>query len=155
MLREKIMRKLPFTLLLVCWIISTPAYAGDLGLVDLLTNQLGVTKDQASGGAGSIFKLAKESLGDKDFGTIAEAVPGIDGMMDAAPKAEKSSSALGSVSSMLGGGSSKLGKTAALADSFNKLGLGTDMVGKFVPIVTDYVKEKGGKVAMDLLKSAL
>ena len=45
MLREKIMRKLPFTLLLVCWIISTPAYAGDLGLVDLLTNQLGVTKD--------------------------------------------------------------------------------------------------------------
>jgi hypothetical protein len=155
MLREKIMRKLSFTLLLVCWIISTPASAGDLGLVDLLTSQLGVTKGQAAGGAGSIFRLAKENLGAKDFGTIAKAVPGIGGMMDAAPKAEKSSSVLGSVSSMLGGGSSKLGKTAALADSFKKLGLGGDMVDKFVPIVIDYVKEKGGKVAMDLLKSAL
>lgn len=59
--------------------------------------------------------------------TVAEAVSGIDGMMDAAPKAEESSSALGRVSSMLGGGSSKLGKTAALADSFNKLGLGSDI----------------------------
>jgi len=155
MLREKIMRRMSFTLLLVCWIAFTPAYAGDLGLVDLLTNQLGVTKDQASGGAGSIFNLAKENLGDKDFGTISETVPGIDGMMDSAPKAEESTSVLGSASSMLGGGSSKLGKTTALADSFNKLGLDSDMVGKFVPIVLDYVKENGGQLAMDLLKSAL
>ena len=55
---------------------------------------------------------------------------------------------------MLGGGASKLGNPA-LADSFNKLGLGGDMVGKFVPIVVDYVKEKGGKVVMNFLKSAL
>ncbi|RLB77873.1 MAG: hypothetical protein DRH24_15425 [Deltaproteobacteria bacterium] len=35
----------------------TPTYAGDMGLVDLLSSQLGVTKDQAKGGTGSIFLI--------------------------------------------------------------------------------------------------
>jgi hypothetical protein len=138
---------------LICWITYTPIYAGDMGLVDLLSSKLGVTKDQAQGGAGSIFQLAKQNLSVKDFSSIAKGVPGIDQMIGAAPKVEGSSSSLGKISSMMG--SNKLGGMAGLTSSFEKLGLSGDMVGKFTPIILDYVKNKGGEHAMNLLKGAL
>jgi hypothetical protein len=141
--------------LLGFWMAGTPAFAEEKGLVDLLSSQLGVTQTQAEGGAGSIFSLAKQNLSTEDFSTVAKAVPGIDKMMDAVPKADKSSGALGGLSSMLGGSSGKLGKMASLAGSFEKLGLSSDMIGQFTPIIFNYVKEKGGDYAMKLLKGAL
>ena len=56
---------------------------------------------------------------------------------------------------MLGSGSKKLGGMAGLTGAFGKLGLSGDMVGKFVPIILDYVKGKGGEQVMGLLKGAL
>ncbi len=155
MIREQFVKKLSLTFLLICCMVCTPAYAEDTGLVDILSSQLGVTEDQAEGGAGSIFQLAKQDLSVEDFASIAEAVPGIDQMMDAAPKAEGSSSALGSVSSMIGGNSNKLGGLAGLTSAFDKLGMTGDMVGKFIPIVLDYAKDKGGEHVMSLLKGVL
>jgi len=138
---------------LICGITYTPTYAGDMGLVDLLSSQLGVTKNQAEGGAGSIFQLAKQKLSVEDFSSIAKAVPGIEQMMSAAPKVEGSSSKLGGISSMMG--SNKLEGMAGLTSSFEKLGLNGDMVGKFTPIILDYVNNKGGEHVMSLLKSVL
>jgi hypothetical protein len=126
-----------------------------MGLVDRLSNQLGVSKDQAKGGAGSIFQLAKKNLNVEDYSSIAKAVPGIDQMIGAAPKAEKSSSTLGNISSMVGGSSNKIQGLAGLASSFKQLGMSGDMVNKFTPIIFDYVKNKGGDHAMNLLKGAL
>ena len=151
--RGQFINKILLIFLLICWMMYTPAYAGDMGLVDLLSSQLGVSKDQAQGGAGSIFQLAKQHLSVDDFSSIAKAVPGIDKMLGAAPKMGGSSSSLGSISSMMG--SNKLGGMAGLASSFEKLGLSGDMVDKFMPIILDYVKNKGGEHAMNLLKGAL
>ena len=153
MIRKQFVIKIFLILFLICWVTYTPTYAGDMGLVDLLTSQLGVTNSQAEGGAGSIFQLAKQNLSVEDFSSIAKAVPGIDKMLGAAPKMEGSSSSLGSISSMMG--SNKLGGMAGLASSFEKLGLSGDMVDKFMPIILDYVKNKGGEHAMSLLKGAL
>ena len=155
MIRGKFCYKILLTLLSICWAMYTPVYAGDMGLVDLLSSQLGVSKNQAQGGAGSIFQLVKQNLSVEDFSSIAKAVPGIDQMMGAAPKIEKSSGALGSISSMMGKTSDKLGGMAGLTSSFQKLGLSGDMVNKFTPIILDYVKNKGGEHAMNLLKGAL
>jgi len=124
-----------------------------LGLVDLISSQLGVTKDQAEGGAGSIFQLAKQNLSVEDFSSIAKAVPGIDKLIGAAPKVKGSSSSFGGISSMMG--SNKLGGMAGLTNSFEKLGMSGDMVNKFMPIILDYVNSKGGEHAMNLLKGAL
>jgi len=99
--------------------------------------------------------LAKQNLNEKDFSSVAKAVPGIDQMMDAAPKAEGGSSALGSIKSMLGSSSKKLGGIASLSSSFEKLGLSSSMVDTFIPIILDYVKKSGGENVMDLLKGAL
>ena len=151
--RRQFTNKLFFIFLLICWKVYTPTYAEDKGLVDLLSSQLGVTKDQAQGGAGSIFQLAKQNLNVEDFSSIAKAVPGIDQMIGAAPKMEGSSSSLGGISSMMG--SNKLGGMAGLTSSFEKLGLNGDMVSKFTPIILDYVKNKGGEHAMNLLKGTL
>lgn len=155
MIRGQFVNKILLILLLICWMMYTPVYAGDMGLVDLLSSQLGVSKDQAQGGAGSIFQLAKQQLSVEDFSSIAKVVPGIDQMIGAAPKIEKSSGALGGISSMMGSSSNKLGGMAGLTSSFEKLGLTGDMVSKFTPIILDYVKNKGGENAMNLLKGAL
>jgi len=153
MIRGQLIIKMFSIFFLVFWITHTPTYAGDMGLVDLLSSQLGVTKGQAEGGAGSIFQLAKKNLSVEDFSSIAKAVPGIDQMIGAAPKMEGSSSSLGNISSMMG--SKKLGGMAGLTSSFEKLGLSGEMVSKFTPIILDYVKNKGGEQAMNLLKGAL
>lgn len=153
MIRGQLIIKMFSIFFLVFWITHTPTYAGDMGLVDLLSSQLGVTKGQAEGGAGSIFQLAKKNLSVEDFSSIAKAVPGIDQMIGAAPKMEGSSSSLGNISSMMG--SNKLGGMAGLTSSFEKLGLSGEMVSKFTPIILDYVKNKGGEQAMNLLKGAL
>jgi hypothetical protein len=153
MIRKQFVIKIFLIVFLIFWITYTPTYAGDMGLVDLLSSQLGVTKSQAEGGAGSIFQLAKQNLSIEDFSSIAKAVPGIDQMMSAAPKVEGSSSSLGKMSSMMG--SDKIGGMAGLTSSFEKLGLSGDMVNKFMPIILDYVKNKGGEDAMNLLKGAL
>ena len=153
MIRRQFVIKIFSMLFFICWIAYRRIYAGDMGLVDLLSSKLGVTKEQAAGGAGSIFQLAKQNCSIEDFSSIAKAVPGIDQMMGAAPKAEGSSSSPGGVSSMMG--SNKLVGMAGLTSSFEKLGLSGDMVSKFTPIILDYVKNKGGEHVMNLLKGAL
>ncbi len=153
--RKQLLKKIAFTAFLICLMMSNPLHAQDMGLVDLLTGQLGITKNQASGGAGSIFQLAKQNLNADDFSSVAKAVPGIDQMMSSAPKAEKSSSAIGGISSMFGSSSKKLSGLASITSSFEKLGLSGNMVDKFIPIILDYVKTSGGENVMNLLKGAL
>lgn len=129
---------------------SLPAQAGGSDLIGMLTDQLGISKEQAAGGSGAIFDYAKDNLSADDFATVAKGVPDMDGLLSAAPKQE-SSSALGKASSMLGGSDSSVGGLASLASSFETVGLDADMVQKFLPIVSDYVGSVSGDQAMALL----
>jgi hypothetical protein len=155
MIKGQFFNKILLIFLLIFSMMYKPAPAADMGLTDLLTSRLGVTKNQAAGGAGSIFQLAKQNLSVGDFSTIAKSVPGIDRMISAAPKIEKRSGALGNISSMMKSSSNKLSGITGLTSSFEKLGLTGDMVSKFTPIMLDYVKNKGGEHAMNLLRGAL
>ena len=134
---------------------NTVAKAADLGLVQLLTKNLGVTKKQATGGAGSIFNVAKQNMGADDFTKVAKAVPGINKMMAAAPKAEGTQGMLGGASSLIGGKASSVAGVASLAGSCSQLGMKAGMVNAFMPIILDYVKAKGGEPLMNILQSAL
>ena len=141
------------------------AFAGG-GLVELLTQQLGVTQPQAEGGAGAIFSTAKQNLSPEEYSQVSDKVPEATTLLDAAPEPEPESTggvagSLGGVSSALGGGSD-IGKAAqaagsmnSLSESFSSLGMSPDMVGKFTPIVLDYAKSKGGETVMNLLKGGL
>jgi hypothetical protein len=48
-----------------------------------------------------------------------------------------------------------LGDLAALAGSFQTLGMNTNMITQFVPLVLQYVQGQSGAGAMSLLQSAL
>jgi hypothetical protein len=146
-------------IVLISLLILTPfgqLYAGDMELINLLINNLGVTEKQAAGGAGAIFDMTKQNLSAKDFLKIASAVPEAESLIDAAPK--KSSGFMGSLMgtfSKTEKNQDKLGTIGNLAGSFSKIGLSSDMVGQFMPIILDYVKSKGGETAMNLMKGAL
>lgn len=130
-------------------------HAEDSGLVGMLTSQLGISQGQAEGGAGSIFKMAKQGLSEQDYTSLTSKIPGIEKMISASPEPEQKSDLFSGISSMFGSSSSKLDKMADLKSSFQKLGLSSDMVGQFMPIIYDYVKEKGGEKLMSSLKESL
>jgi len=117
---------------------------------------LGVTEEQAKGGAGMIFNLAKEKLGGDEFTTVQNAVPNITDMMSSASVRTKSESGLlGAVTSAIGGGGGTLGNLASLAGGFSDLKMDGDMIGKFLPIVIKFVQSKGGDTAKNLLEKVL
>ncbi len=55
-------------------------------LVGILVQQLGITPQQATGGAGSIFSMAKQSMSPSSFGQVSQAVPGMSQLLSAAPR---------------------------------------------------------------------
>lgn len=124
-------------------------------LLSQLVQNLGVKEEQAKGGSGLLFKMAKEKLGGGDFSKIAEAVPGVDDLINTAPESGGAASALGGLGSALGGGAGKLGDLASLAGGFSKLGLDSGMVGKFIPVVLSFVGSKGGDTVKNLLSGVL
>ena len=128
-------------------------------LIGLLTQGLGVNQNQAKGGAGLIFQLAKQQLGDSDFVQVANVVPGLDELLGAAPQEETGvMSAIGGLAGALGGGAGTLGKLAGLASlagGFDQLGLKPDMISQFLPIILSFVQNQGGDSIKDLLEGVL
>ncbi|ADE16065.1 conserved hypothetical protein [Nitrosococcus halophilus Nc 4] len=122
------------------------------GLTDILMNQLGVSQQQALGGAGAIFQAAKTNMDSKAFTNLSQSVPGMNEMLSAAPKMSNVTSG---ISSMMGDANNALGSMASLAASFKQLNLSPDMVGQFIPVVTDYVRNTSGQAMANLLQSAL
>ena len=136
----------------------TGAATGQIGLVDILTQQLGISQHQALGGAGAIFQTAQTGMDPQAFSTLSQSVPGITEMLNAAPVVSNPLGGMGmgsGVSSLPGGTGSTLNSAASLAASFQQLNLSPDMVGQFIPIVTNYVQNTSGQVSANLLRSVL
>jgi hypothetical protein len=127
----------------------------DMDLISTLTQNLGVNESQAKGGAGLLFKLAKDKLSSTDFTKVAAAVPGMDSLIGSAPAAGGGAlGGLGKMVSGLGGTAGGLGSIAGLAGGFSKLGMGSDMLSKFVPVILEFVKSKGGEAVKAILAKA-
>lgn len=124
-------------------------------LIAQLVAQLGVNENQAAGGAGTIFKLAKEQLGDADFSKISGAVGGVETLIGQAPAAGGAAKLLGGLGSMFGGATGSAASLGSAVSAFQSLGLNTDMVAKFAPIILSFVQNKGGDVAGNLLQGVL
>lgn len=127
------------------------------GLVNLLVQKLGITKQQAQGGAGALFNLAKEKLSPQEFGQVAGTVPEMDGLLQASPqKSEGLTDMMGKGSSLFGGGLEQKADSAMnVTSAFTQLGMSPDMVNQFVPVILDFVQSKGGDTVKNLLAGAL
>lgn len=133
-------------------VANNPAGTAAIGLVDILEHRLGVSQQQALSGAGAIFQLAQNKMAPDAFAAMARSVPGMEQMLSAAPPMSNLSSGL---SSLMGSKDNTLGSVAALAASFQQLDLAPDMVGQFIPIITNYVRQASGEITAGLLQSAL
>jgi hypothetical protein len=131
---------------------ANTATVNQVGLVDILMSQLGVSREQALGGAGAIFQAAQGNMTPQAFATLSQSVPGMNSMLNAAPV---SSNLAGGLSTLMGGTNNTVGSMTALAASFQQLNLSPDMVGQFIPVVTNYVSQTSGQVSANLLQSAL
>ena len=112
-------------------------------LVGSLAKELGATPQQAEGAAGALFDVATSRLSPGDWGKVSEAVPGMSGLLKAAP-------ALGAASML-----SKAGGLGNATAAFQKLGLKPEMVMKAVPILTQFVTKSGGAGVGALLAGVL
>ena len=122
-------------------------------LVGALTKELGATPEQAAGAAGALFGVAKSRLSADEFSQVAQAVPGMDALLGAAP-----STSAGAGPAGIGGLSKSVGTAGSLASAasaFSKLGLKPDLVGKAVPVLTSFVTKSGGANVGQLLAGAL
>jgi hypothetical protein len=78
----------------------------------------------------------------------------MDGLLKAAPK-PKPEGATGALSAIGGVLPGKAGGIASVAGSFKSLGLSPEMATKFVPVMAQFVKLKGGASVANLLTGAL
>jgi hypothetical protein len=119
-------------------------------LVGQLTKHLSITPTQAIGGSGAIFGLAKTKLKPEDFLKISNAVPGMDDLLKAAPNPNHGggSDPFSAMASVIPG---KAGAVASMAGSFKQLGLDPQMATKFLPVMTQFLKVKGGTNVAGLL----
>ena len=141
---------------LFCFGLSTSYASGTGNLVSLLMDQLGVTEPQAEGGAGAVFKTAKDNLNVNEYATLTNSMPEIPGLVEKAPEATKKNSDLMShASSLLGDSGKKVETASSLLDSFGSLGMDSDMLSKFSPVIMDYAQKNGGDVCVKLLQSVL
>ena len=113
------------------------------GATELLSTlgKLGVTPDQAIGGLGSIMSLAQGKLSPEDFTKVSKSIPGLDNVM-------KQATDLGAITG-------PITSMAGVDESFSKLGMNKDMVGKFVPEITKFATQSGGAEVGNLLSGVL
>jgi Protein of unknown function VcgC/VcgE (DUF2780) len=130
---------------------SSTAANSSSGLITQLTKGLSITPTQARGGAGTLFALAKSRLSADEFTKLSSAVPGMSGLLKAAPPSSQSSE----FSELEGSLPGNMGRTVEAAEAFHKLGLSPEMATKFVPIMSKYVETKGGSSTAALLEKAL
>ncbi len=148
------------SLLLAAGLFALPLQSASAQVAELLSSissQLGVSETQAAGGTGALFNYAKSNLGGSDFASITSALPGVTELMSVAPSSSTgSSSLLDQGASLLDGGSGQsAGGLMSLASTFTELGMSSDMINQFVPIILDYAEREGGQQIMSLLQSGL
>ncbi len=106
-------------------------------LTGALQDQLGISKDQAEGGIGSMLSLASEKLNAGEFDKFAGMIPGADKYLQSAKD--------------LGAVTDPLKNMEGLTSALSSLGISPDTVSKFAPMVTEYLGKLGG----DDMKSIL
>jgi len=151
-MNKKLLLKVAFFIWIGIFSISGLVSADTSKLIGSLTDLLGVSGEQATGGAGAIFREAKKNMNPGDYSKLLSAIPGIDSLIQAAPQV---SGLAGKASSLFGGSSGSVQGISALTDSFAKLGLSPDMVNQYMDVILDFVQSEAGQQTMTALKSAL
>jgi len=95
-------------------------------IVDMLSSQLGVSPQQATGGAGALLALASNSLSESNSSELSGLIPGMSALQNSAP------GLMGMATNL-----------SAVNDIFSGLGLDPAMVSQFAPLILQYLTSQG------------
>lgn len=95
-------------------------------IVGLLTEQLGISTEQAAGGAGALLALAGNSLSGSEQNELNSKIPGLESLTSSIPA----------------GMSSMVGNMESVNTVFSALGLDSSMVTKFAPLILKYLNSQ-------------
>lgn len=132
-----------------------------MGLLPMLTGELGVTETQAEGGMGSLLQVAKGALSSDEFSQLGQGIPGMDTLLAAAPALSSKSAGGNALTGMLanaGGLAAGLGSMGKLTEQFEALGLSPDMILQFANMAISYFSNSdaaGTDNTANLLKTGL
>ena len=101
-------------------------------LVDSLSSELGVSGQQAAGGAGALLAMAQSNLSADQFSGVLNKVPGLGSLLGGGEGGGLASSMLGNISSMQG-----------VTKAFSALGMSPEMVSQFAPKILGFLGDKG------------
>jgi hypothetical protein len=123
------------------------------GLLPALTNSLGVSDKQATGGTGALLNLVKDNLDAESFSALTGMLPGLDvaSLLKAAPELGGNSS----LTSMLGSSGEALAGAQEVFSQFKALGLSTEQLGEYIRITNGYLQSEGGQSAVALFQKGL
>jgi hypothetical protein len=124
-------------------------------LIDMLTKNLGVNAAQAEGGAGVLFKAAKDKLGGAEFDQLLGGVPGLSDLLKKAPAAGGGGGLGGLLGGLAGAMGGNAGLIATIVGGFGKLGLTADHAKKFVPVILSFLRTKVGPDVVSKLEQTL
>ena len=125
-------------------------------LIETLTQELGLKREQAAEGVSLLLQLVKESLGEEEFSRVARLIPdleeivktfpeGVGMMAESTCQEPESLEATDLVRSLLG----------ALAEGFLRLDLDSSLINSFIPFIVSYVQQKGGDTITSLSRDDL
>ena len=128
-----------------------------LQLLPLLTQQLGVSGEQAKGGMGALLQTAQGLMSGSDFSKVSQMIPGAAALLSAAPqiKNESGGGLAGSVMKMAGEQSETAKAGIQLVSQFKSLGMSADMIPQFTRVAENYLKQSDDPSTADLLTSTL
>ncbi|HEY0714952.1 MAG TPA: DUF2780 domain-containing protein [Polyangia bacterium] len=137
-----------------------------MDLINNVTTALGIDATSAKGAVGSVFQLLKQQSPADTFAEVEAKVPEANGWMASAPAVGGTSGGgglggLGGAAAALGGlgglGESLAqgaGPIAGLVATLGKLGIGSEGIGKLVPLVLQFVQARAGEGLVGRLLSA-
>lgn len=101
-------------------------------LTDILSSQLGVTSEQAAGGAGALLSLASSQLSGDQASELSKMIPGGDALNAAIPP----------------GLSGMMSNIDTINQVFSALGMDASMVSQFIPVVMQFLGDQGASAGL-------
>jgi len=101
-------------------------------LTDILSSQLGVSPEQAAGGAGALLSLASSQLSGDQATELSKMIPGGDALSSAIP------AGLGGI----------LTNMDTINQVFSALGMDASMVSQFIPVVIQFLGDQGASAGL-------
>jgi hypothetical protein len=114
-------------------------------LSGMIAGTLGVTPEQARGGLGTLFDVAKSTLGMTDFSTLSDAVPEMDSLLAAAPALSEQTKGISSLMGSAGKYSGALQGTTEAYSRFKSLGLNVEQIPEYISVTSDFLDGAGGE----------